>query len=51
MILETSMLTYDSSVPCWNDAIEGVLLEVTEVPFAPVFSKNAGTKIYGRKST
>ena len=34
-----------------GDAIEGVVLEVTEVPSAPVFSKNAGTKIYGRKST
>jgi hypothetical protein len=28
----------DSSTPCWNDAIERALLEVTEVP-APVFSK------------
>jgi hypothetical protein len=41
----------DSSTPCWNDAIERVLLEVTEVPSAPVFSNNAGAKIYGRKST
>jgi hypothetical protein len=40
----------DSSAPCWNDVIEGVLLEVTEVPSAPVFSKNAGAKIYRRKA-
>jgi hypothetical protein len=28
----------DSSTPCWNDAIEGSLLKVTEVP-SPIFSK------------
>ena len=28
----------DSSTPCWNDAIEGPLLKVTEVP-SPIFSK------------
>ena len=25
----------DSSTPCWNDTIEGALLEVTEVPLPP----------------
>ena len=28
----------DSSTPCWNDAIEGPLLKVTEVP-SLIFSK------------
>jgi len=40
----------DSSAPCWNDAIEGVLLEVTEVPSAPVFQRTAGRKFMGGKA-
>ena len=27
----------DSSTPCWNDAIEETLLEVTEVPLPRIF--------------
>jgi len=34
----------DSSTPCWNDATEEALLEVTEVPL-PVFTKNH--KVFG----
>ena len=29
----------DSSTPCWNDAIERTLLEVTEVPLPPYFQR------------
>ena len=31
-------VSLDSSTPCWNDAIEAALLEVTEVPLH-LFSK------------
>jgi hypothetical protein len=31
-------VSLDSSTPCWNDAIEATLLEVTEVPLH-LFSK------------
>ena len=27
----------DSSTPCWNDAIEGALLKLTEAPAARIF--------------
>ena len=30
----------DFSTPCWNDVIEGVVLELTGIP-PPVFSKEA----------
>ena len=29
----------DSSTPCWNDAIKGALLEMTEVPLLTYFQK------------
>ena len=34
MLPETSMLAW---IPCWNDAIDGTLLEVTEVSLTPIF--------------
>jgi hypothetical protein len=35
----------DSSTPCWNDAIEWALLEVTEVPLPRVYK--GATKFWG----
>jgi len=32
-------VSLDSSIPCWNDAIEGALLEVIEVSLPPYFRK------------
>jgi hypothetical protein len=32
-------VSLDSSTPCWNDAIEGTLLEMTEVPPPGIFKE------------
>jgi hypothetical protein len=32
-------VSLDSSTPCWNDAIEGTLLEMTEVPPPGIFKR------------
>ena len=34
MLPETSISAW---IPCWNDAIDGTLLEVTEVSLTPIF--------------
>jgi len=38
MLPETSISAW---IPCWNDTIEGTLLEVTEVSLAPIFKRGA----------
>ena len=35
----------DSSTPCWNDAIEETLLEVTEVPLPRIFLKECSMSL------
>jgi hypothetical protein len=34
---ENVHVNLDSSTPCWNDVIEGVLLELTEAPPPGIF--------------
>ena len=39
----------DSSTPCWNDAIEGVLLKLTEAPPCRIFKGEHEGKTVNRK--